>query len=123
MTDSEEVVAEEQALRLEEGRPVETGLGEDGKEILGTREGGGKGVRIVLELGTAWAITKALLPLRLGLSVWATPWFARVVCLPVWGVMRFVAGRGAAGSAAAVTTRSGPVRGTGVPLPKSLGGE
>ncbi len=33
-------------------------------------------------VATAWAITKALLPLRLILSVWATPWFARVAVMP-----------------------------------------
>ncbi|KAK7716544.1 hypothetical protein SLS57_006572 [Botryosphaeria dothidea] len=37
------------------------------------------GVRILVEVATAWAVTKALLPLRLALSVWATPWFARAV--------------------------------------------
>ncbi len=31
---------------------------------------------------TAYAITKALLPLRLIFSVWATPWFARVAIVP-----------------------------------------
>lgn len=32
---------------------------------------------------TAYAITKALLPLRLIFSVWATPWFARVSVIPI----------------------------------------
>lgn len=36
-----------------------------------------------MRLGTAYAITKALLPLRLMLSLWATPWFARVSVVPV----------------------------------------
>jgi hypothetical protein len=40
------------------------------------------GVRIVVELATAYAITKALLPLRLVISVWMTPWFARWTVLP-----------------------------------------
>lgn len=45
--------------------------------------GRGEGtVRIVVELATAWAVTKALLPARLVLSVWATPWFARVAVVP-----------------------------------------
>ena len=44
---------------------------------------GESGVRILGEVATAWAITKALLPLRLILSVWATPWFARVAVLPM----------------------------------------
>ncbi|KKA19614.1 hypothetical protein T310_6397 [Rasamsonia emersonii CBS 393.64] len=33
-----------------------------------------KGVRLVLEFATAYAITKALLPIRITASVWATPW-------------------------------------------------
>lgn len=37
---------------------------------------------IYLRFATAYAITKALLPLRLVLSVWATPWFARVAVHP-----------------------------------------
>ncbi|KAA8643058.1 hypothetical protein EYZ11_011731 [Aspergillus tanneri] len=42
-----------------------------------------KGVRLVWEFATAYAITKALLPLRLAASVGVTPWFARVVLVPV----------------------------------------
>lgn len=37
---------------------------------------------------TAYAITKALLPLRLILSVWATPWFARVAIIPLTNAFR-----------------------------------
>lgn len=36
-----------------------------------------------MELATSYAIVKALLPIRLVLSVWATPWFARWTVLPV----------------------------------------
>ncbi|EME82298.1 uncharacterized protein MYCFIDRAFT_121393, partial [Pseudocercospora fijiensis CIRAD86] len=39
--------------------------------------------RIVVEMATAYALTKALLPLRLVLSVLATPWFARWTVLPI----------------------------------------
>lgn len=42
-----------------------------------------RGMRLVLEFATAYAITKALLPARIVLSVWATPWFARRVLGPV----------------------------------------
>lgn len=50
----------------------------------GERGGGSEGgVRLILEFATAYAITKALLPVRLIGSVWATPWFARVVVVPV----------------------------------------
>ena len=34
-------------------------------------------------LAAAYAVTKVLLPIRLIASVWATPWFARVVTVPV----------------------------------------
>ena len=40
---------------------------------------GEKGSRILIEVATAYAITKVLLPVRVIASVWATPWFARVV--------------------------------------------
>ena len=39
----------------------------------------GSGTRIVIEVATAYAITKVLLPVRILGSVWATPWFARTV--------------------------------------------
>jgi hypothetical protein len=35
--------------------------------------------RVVVEVALAWAITKALLPVRIVASVWATPWFAGVM--------------------------------------------
>lgn len=44
---------------------------------------GEKGTRLLAELATAYAITKVLLPLRLVLSVWGTPWFARLTVLPI----------------------------------------
>ncbi|KAL2845977.1 hypothetical protein BJX68DRAFT_128432 [Aspergillus pseudodeflectus] len=47
-----------------------------------------KGVRLVLEFATAYAVTKALLPVRIMGSVWATPWFARVVIAPVGSGVR-----------------------------------
>lgn len=61
--------------------------GAKGGKWYGRGEGG---VRVVVELATAYAITKALLPLRLVLSVWATPWFARWTVLPVMGVVKRV---------------------------------
>lgn len=42
-----------------------------------------RGVQLVLEFATAYAITKAVLPVRLAASVWATPWFARRILTPV----------------------------------------
>lgn len=42
-----------------------------------------KGARLVVEFATAYAITKALLPVRLAASVWATPWFAKSILGPL----------------------------------------
>ncbi|KAL2825960.1 hypothetical protein BDW59DRAFT_68549 [Aspergillus cavernicola] len=58
----------------------------DAEEVVaaGTAtENGKEGVRLVLEFATAYVVTKALLPVRIAGSVWATPWFARVVLAPV----------------------------------------
>ena len=66
------------------------------------------GVRIVVELATAYAITKALLPLRLVLSVWGTPWFARWTVLPFTNRITKMFRRSKSGP----TTKS-PVAGTG----------
>ncbi|KAF4632535.1 hypothetical protein G7Y89_g5591 [Cudoniella acicularis] len=54
----------------------------DGKDVNiqgnGTGSGNSNGMKILVEVATAYAITKVLLPARVILSVWATPWFARV---------------------------------------------
>ena len=61
----------------------------------------------MLEVATAYAVTKALLPARLMLSVWATPWFARVVIGKVWGgligIGRKITGRGTAAAGTGAT--------------------
>lgn len=51
------------------------------------------GVRLVLEFATAYAITKALLPLRIAASVWATPWFARSILSPTTRMVRRLFGK------------------------------
>jgi Hypothetical protein FLILHELTA len=74
----------------------------EGKEG-GGRGNGGAGMRILVEVATAYAITKVLLPVRIVFSVWATPWFARVVVGRFGGVFGRgkVPGRsGAAGTGA-----------------------
>ena len=45
-----------------------------------SRAGGGAGARwrVVLEVASAWAVVKVLMPVRIVGCVWATPWFARV---------------------------------------------
>ncbi|KAI9891214.1 MAG: hypothetical protein M1814_002904 [Vezdaea aestivalis] len=58
-------------------------LGEEGRgrwKWWGRGEGS---VRIVVEFATAYAITKAFLPLRVILSIWATPWFAKTATVPI----------------------------------------
>ncbi|CUS10581.1 unnamed protein product, partial [Tuber aestivum] len=40
---------------------------------------GDEGARLLFEVATAWAVVKTLLPVRIAVSLWATPWFARVV--------------------------------------------
>lgn len=57
-------------------------IGRNAGKWWGRGEGG---VRVVVELATAYAVTKLLLPVRLVFSVWATPAFARWTVLPVAG--------------------------------------
>ncbi|RAL01947.1 uncharacterized protein BO80DRAFT_405006 [Aspergillus ibericus CBS 121593] len=59
------------------------------ESAVGLGEGEREGVRLILEFATAYIITKALMPVRIAVSVWATPWFSRVVLGPL--------GRGARG--------------------------
>jgi Hypothetical protein FLILHELTA len=63
-------------------------VGEEGKTKMG--EGG---IRIIFELGVAYAVTKAFLPARLALSFYATPWFARTIVVPLGGVFRKIFGK------------------------------
>lgn len=41
------------------------------------------GTRLVIEFATAYAVVKALLPLRIVISVWGAPWFARWTVIPI----------------------------------------
>ncbi|KAF7504784.1 hypothetical protein GJ744_001717 [Endocarpon pusillum] len=43
---------------------------------------GESGTRLVVEFATAYAVVKVLLPLRLVVSVWGSPWFARWTVVP-----------------------------------------
>lgn len=52
-----------------------------------------KGPRLVVEFATAYAITKALLPVRIVASVWTTPWFARSILAPLGQGTRSLFGR------------------------------
>ena len=77
----------------------EEGNGKDGiqqqrieqvEDRWGVSEGSG---RILVEVATAYAITKVFLPARILLSVWATPWFARVVVGRIGGGIGKIFGR------------------------------
>lgn len=80
---------------ISEGKWVSDGVEKFGRYMrkkgwISEEERGGRwfgrgetGTRVVVELATAYAVTKALLPLRLVLSVWGTPWFATWTVLPV----------------------------------------
>lgn len=85
---------------------------------------GESGVRIVVELATAYAIVKVLLPLRLVVSVWGTPWFARWTVLPVVGKVKGWFGRGMSGKGAQKVVAASPAAGTGAVgggvLPKDI---
>ncbi|KAK0739582.1 hypothetical protein B0T21DRAFT_267904, partial [Apiosordaria backusii] len=35
--------------------------------------------RLVVEVGLAWAVCKVLLPVRIGVSLWGTPWMAGLI--------------------------------------------
>ncbi|PQE28511.1 family FLILHELTA protein [Rutstroemia sp. NJR-2017a WRK4] len=57
----------------------EVGEGVVDRMIQGEEDGNWRGKRIVLEVATAYAITKVLLPVRIAVSVWGAPWFAGVM--------------------------------------------
>ncbi|KAF2232794.1 hypothetical protein EV356DRAFT_504786 [Viridothelium virens] len=67
------------SLEEEEAQAVTREIGK--RELWWNRGQGG--VKILVEVATAWAVTKALLPLRIIVSVWGTPWFARVMLQPI----------------------------------------
>lgn len=50
--------------------------GNDDAAVMSRWEGSDGKYRIVVEVALAYAITKALLPARIVVSLWATPWFA-----------------------------------------------
>ena len=54
---------------------------------------GESGTRWVVEFATAYAVVKVFLPLRIVVSVWGAPWFARGVVIPVGTGIRSFGGR------------------------------
>jgi hypothetical protein len=75
---------------------------------------GESATRWVVEIATAYAVTKALLPLRLLVSVWGTPWFARWAILPITGRASKIFRRSNAPSAVGTKATAGSV------LPKDV---
>ncbi|RKF71776.1 hypothetical protein GcM1_250195 [Golovinomyces cichoracearum] len=49
------------------------------KDSARVKEVGLAGKKILFQVATAYAITKVLLPVRIALSLWGTPWFAMVL--------------------------------------------
>lgn len=93
---------------------------EGGRRDVSWRYGEGA-TRVLVEVGAAWAITKALLPLRLVLSVWGTPWFARWFVLPVTGRIGRLFGRGKKAAAAPVNANAAGTGATAAgAVPKDL---
>ncbi|KAL2262209.1 hypothetical protein VTK26DRAFT_2128 [Humicola hyalothermophila] len=74
-----EAEAEAEVEGGEEGRGRGTGSGEEGVLSELWRESGEGKYRVLVEIGLAYAVTKVLLPVRIAVSVWATPWFAGVM--------------------------------------------
>jgi len=60
-------------------------------------------------VATAYAITKALLPLRLGLSIWFAPSFAKISTLPI---KRWITRKAATKAPVATKAVSSPAAGT-----------
>lgn len=60
------------------GAGSEGGSGDAKSLIMGWEGAEGK-YKLLADVALAWAITKALLPLRIVGSLWATPWFAGVL--------------------------------------------
>lgn len=58
---------------------IKSDNGNDDDAVMSRWEGSDGKYRIVVEVALAYAITKALLPARIVVSLWATPWFAGVM--------------------------------------------
>jgi hypothetical protein len=93
---------------------------EGGRRDVSWRYGEGA-TRVLVEIGAAWAITKAFLPFRLVLSVWGTPWFARWFVLPLTGRIGRLFDRGKKANAAPVQANAAGTGATAAgALPKDV---
>lgn len=69
-------------------------------QVQGKWQASESGTRILVEVATAYAITKVLLPVRVLVSVWGAPWFARAVLGRFGRLVRW-RGRGGGGGVSA----------------------
>ena len=73
----------------EEGKTEEVEKRGTKKDAVGRWwDRGEGGTRVVIEFATAYAIVKALLPLRIVISVWGAPWFARYSVIPMQNLFK-----------------------------------
>lgn len=68
--------AEDVASTDAEGEP---GTGSETKRHVRDWEGAEGRYKLLADVALAWAVTKAILPVRILASLWATPWFAGVL--------------------------------------------
>jgi hypothetical protein len=66
------------------------------KMVEGMVQGAEDKQRLLVEVATAYAVVKVLLPFRIVLSAWAAPWSARWVLIPVSTYVVMPVGRGIA---------------------------
>lgn len=79
-------IGEEQRREVVEG--VKEGRGKEIEEQDADKGGGQMASRVLVEVATAYAIVKFLMPLRLVLSAFWAPGFARMVVIPISAVGR-----------------------------------
>ncbi len=77
------------------------------------------GARLLVEVATAYAVTKVLLPVRIVFSVWGTPGFARWAVVPVVRRVKTLFGRGRRPDVKSAGG-TGAVEGGAVPLVKGV---
>ena len=78
---------EEAERKVKEGKDLRVAQRSKGSVWWNRGEGG---MRWVVEFATAYAVVKALLPVRIVFSVWGAPWFARWTILPIKNTMKRV---------------------------------
>ncbi|KAI9364398.1 hypothetical protein DFJ73DRAFT_415489 [Zopfochytrium polystomum] len=83
-------------------------VADDDHEHLALKQKLGAGARVVLDLATAYAVVKVLLPVRVAASLALTPWFARRFVVPVRDATRRVFGLFGGGAAAAAAAKKRP---------------